>query len=205
MGGLSVTCGDFHLPRSVQRSTSQAPARARRTGSRASARHDDLATSVNAIRRILRALRLAARQTQASSGVSAAQLFVLRALATGESASLSELAESTMTDRSSVAAVVDRLLDGGFVKRETSSEDRRRASITITGAGRAMLKRAPKPPTALLMAGLEGLSASRLRALAAGLSALSREMGLEHGPAGMLFEDGVPESTRRPRAGRRVS
>ena len=160
---------------------------------------------MNAIRRILRALRLAARQTQTSSGVSAAQLFVLRALAARDSASLSELAESTMTDRSSVAAVVDRLLDGGFVKRETSREDRRRASITITSAGRAMLKRAPKPPTALLMAGLEGLSPSRLHALAGGLSALSREMGLEHGPAGMLFEDGVPDDAQRPRAKRRRS
>lgn len=166
-------------------------------------RHDDLATSVNAIRRILRALRLAARQTQASSGVSAAQLFVLRALASGASASLSELAESTMTDRSSVAAVVDRLLEGGFVTRETSSEDRRRASITITSAGRAMLRRAPKPPTALLMAGLEDLSPSRLHALAGGLGALSRAMGLEHGRPGMLFEDGGADEEIAARAGGR--
>jgi DNA-binding MarR family transcriptional regulator len=140
-----------------------------------------------------------------SSGVSAAQLFVLRSLATGEPASLSELAASTLTDRSSVAAVVDRLLEGGLVKRETSTADRRRASITITSAGRAMLKRAPEPPTALLMTGLEGLSASRLHALAGGLSALSREMGLEHRPAGMLFEDAVPERARGSRGGRQRS
>ena len=160
---------------------------------------------MNAIRRILRALRLAARQTQAASGVSAAQLFVLRALATGEPASMSQLAQSTLTDRSSVAAVVDRLLEAGYVKRETSSEDRRRASITITSAGRAMLKRAPQPPTALLLAGLEGLSSSRLHALAGGLSALSREMGIEHIPAGMLFEDAVPDAAAGSRGRRQRS
>src|SRR4051812_30099256 len=79
--------------------------------------------SVDAIRRILRALRLAARQTQMVAGLSAAQLFVLRALEDGEQASLSELATRTMTDRSSVASVVDRLLEAGLVVRGTAKAD----------------------------------------------------------------------------------
>lgn len=146
-------------------------------------------TSVNAIRRILRALRIAARDTQMAAGVSAAQLFVLQALHEGEEASLSELAARTLTDRSSVAAVVDRLLGAELVKREISQADRRRAAITITAAGRSVLGRAPAPPTSILVAALGRLEDEQLRALAEGLSALSEEMGLANEPAGLLFED----------------
>src|SRR4051812_16849283 len=116
-----------------------------------------VAISIDAFRRILRALRLAERRTQAEAGLSAAPLFVLHALADGYETSLSELAERTMTDRSSVAAVVDRLLDAGLVVRGVSRADRRRAAIRLTAAGRAVLVRAPQPPTVLLMDAVRSL------------------------------------------------
>lgn len=139
---------------------------------------------------------MAARQTQVTSGLSAAQLFVLRSLQDGQAASLVELAKRTMTDRTSVSAVVDRLLASKQVTRQTSTEDRRRAAIVITKTGRARLTRAPLPPTALLMQGLDCLPPDQLRALALGLRALSKEMGLADDPAGMLFEDELPDASR---------
>jgi DNA-binding MarR family transcriptional regulator len=148
-----------------------------------------VATSIDAFRRILRALRLAERRTQADAGLSAAQLFVLYALADGNETSLSELAERTMTDRSSVAAVVDRLLDAGLVVRGVSHADRRRAAIVLTTAGRAVLGRAPQPPTVLLMDAVRSLNPQQRDALATGLSALVRAMGVDGEPAGMLFDD----------------
>jgi DNA-binding MarR family transcriptional regulator len=151
-----------------------------------------IAGSIDSLRRILRALRLAERRTQLQAGLSAAQLFVLHALADGNEASLSELAERTMTDRSSVAAVVDRLFDAGLVVRGVSRADRRRAAIVLTGAGRAVLTRAPEPPTVLLMAAIRSLDAAQRAALATGLSALAAAMGVDDEPAGMLFEDVRP-------------
>jgi DNA-binding MarR family transcriptional regulator len=167
-------------------------------------RNDEKAISLDAIRRILRALRLAARQTQVKSGLSAAQLFVLRSLEDGQAASLAELAERTMTDRTSVSAVVDRLLASRLVTRRASTEDRRRAAIVITKSGRARLTRAPLPPTALLVAGLDRLPPIQLSALALGLHALTEAMGLADDPAGMLFEDGLPDDSRRLVARRRT-
>jgi DNA-binding MarR family transcriptional regulator len=146
--------------------------------------------SVDAFRRILRALRLASTKTQMAAGLSAAQLFVLRAVQDGAEASLSEIAGRTLTDRSSVAAVVDRLLAGGLVERGTSGVDRRRAAITIRPEGRRVLRRAPAPPTALLVAGLEQVAPGQLQALAEGLGALTDAMGLSAQDPGMLFEDG---------------
>ena len=148
-----------------------------------------VATSVDAFRRILRALRLAEHGTRVNAGISAAQLYVLQALADGEEASLSEIAGRTMTDRSSVASVVERLVDAGLVSREPSRADRRRAAITITRKGRTLVGRAPEAPTAQLVCGLEALPDAQLIPLARALEDLTRVMGLRDKPAGMLFED----------------
>jgi DNA-binding MarR family transcriptional regulator len=156
-----------------------------------------VAASVESIRRVLRALRIAARDTLATAGVSAAQLFVLSALVDGEEASLSDLAQRTMTDRTSVTAVVDRLVQGGLVIKGTSEEDRRRASIRITPKGRTVLRGAPRPPTALLVEALERLEPAELKRLERGLRALTRAMGVDGDPAEMMFEDGSAD--RPPR------
>ena len=153
-------------------------------------------TVLNAVRRLSRGLRLAAQETQAAAGVSAAQLFVLRTLEDGESASVSELAERTMTDRSSVASVVERLIGARLVSRQPSESDRRRASIVITAKGRAVLRKAPAAPTTLLLNALESLSPSELRTVASGLTTLVEAMGLEKGPAYMLFEEKRAASRR---------
>ena len=157
-----------------------------------------VSTSLDALRRVLRALRVAARDTLVTSGVSAAQLYVLRALSDDAEASLSELADRTMTDRTSVKAVVDRLVEGGLVTKRTSTEDRRRAAVRITLKGRTVLRGAPRPPTALLVEGLELLEPADLRRLARGLRALTRSMRIDEERAGMLFED-LPETKREVR------
>jgi DNA-binding MarR family transcriptional regulator len=159
-----------------------------------------VATSLDALRRVLRALRVAARDTLATSGLSAAQLYVLRALADDADASLSELAARTMTDRTSVKAVVDRLVAGGLVTKKTSMQDRRRAAVRITPKGRTVLRGAPRPPTALLLEGLERLDPGDVRRLARGLRALTRAMQIDGEPAGMLFED-LPKSESAGREG----
>ena len=158
--------------------------------------------SVDAFRRILRSLRVAARRTQTAVGISAAQLFVLHMVAEGDECSLSELATRTMTDRTSVAAVVERLIERGLVSREGSRVDRRRAAISITRKGRALLARAPEPPAALLVAGLETLSTRRLSVLARSLEALVAAMALDDQPAGLMFDDGDDTRSTSVRAAR---
>ncbi|HKP74440.1 MAG TPA: MarR family transcriptional regulator [Longimicrobiaceae bacterium] len=156
------------------------------------------AAAVDAVRRIFRALRNAAQQTQAQAGISAAQLFVLSSLADGAASSLTELGERTHTDRSSVADVVERLAEAGLVERYRSDRDRRRTEVRITHAGRTLLVSAPRPPTGLLIAGLKAMEDEALEALAGGLARLTREMGLEAAPAPMLFEE--DEAGRAPAA-----
>ena len=171
------------MPRSSSRTAGAITPRS--TSSRAA----ETARAVDSVRRIVRGLRLAEQQTRADAGLSAAQLFVLGQLVESAAASLSELAERTMTDRSSVAAVVERLEEAGLVASERSSEDRRRVLVRITAQGRRRLDAAPEAPTARLLAGLAGLSRAELTSLGTTLERLVEEMGLAGEPAGMLFED----------------
>ncbi len=164
--------------------------------------HAAVATSIDAFRRILRALRLSAREVQSASGLTAAQLFVLSALADGVPLSLNELAERTMTDRSSVSAVVDRLGERGLLVRRQSQRDRRRAEVALTARGRAIVRRAPPAPTSLLIGGLEAMPALRLRQLSTALTTLIAEMGVADGAATMLFEDEPAAPAVRRRAPR---
>lgn len=166
----------------------------------------DITVAVDAFRRLLRRLRVVARHTELATGLTAAQLFVLSAVVDTPGCSVSEIAQLTMTDRSSVAAVVTRLAERGYVTREQAHDDRRRASIVITSDGRRAMRRASPPPTALLIAGLRELPIAQLRALSNGLVSLTRAMGIANEPATMLFEDSptprrnAPESTDRRQA-----
>jgi DNA-binding MarR family transcriptional regulator len=150
----------------------------------------DVSHAIDAFRRILRELRVVARRTERATGLSAAQMFVLSAVDTAPGCSINDLAKATMTDRSSVANIVDRLTESGYVTRGASGDDRRRASVVLTARGRRAVSTAESPaPTALLIEGLEKLSSTQLRELAHGLVALTIEMGIADQPAPMLFED----------------
>jgi MarR family transcriptional regulator, organic hydroperoxide resistance regulator len=149
----------------------------------------DVQPCIDAIRRIVRRLRLAEQATRAGAGLSAAQLFVLRQLASTPAPSLGELAARTLTDRSSVAGVVERLAEAGLVVTERDASDRRRVLVRLTRSGRVVLRNAPPAPTMLLVDALRRFPATERRLLATGLQRLVREMGLETEPATMLFED----------------
>ncbi len=157
------------------------------------------ADALNAFRRVVQELRVAAQRAQSAAGISAAQLYVLTQLAGGSAMSISELGARTFTDRSSVGAVVTRLAERGLVERTRAADDRRRAEVRITAAGQPALGQAPSPPTGLLVSGLEKLDDPALGALVSGLRNLVAAMGLAESPAEMLFGD----EAGRVRAARR--
>ena len=99
--------------------------------------------SMNAIRSIVRALRINTRAIELKMGISLAQLFVLQQLAERPADSLNDLAERTATHQSSVSVVVRRLVERGYVTRTSSSADKRRIEIGLTPEGRKLLEDAP--------------------------------------------------------------
>jgi DNA-binding MarR family transcriptional regulator len=135
-------------------------------------RGDDVAVILDSLRSIVRELRLASREAEQRVGVHGAQLHALRQLAEGQATSLTELAERTHTDISSVSVVVSRLVEQGLVARKSADDDRRRLSLGLTARGRAVLRRAPETGTSRIFRAATHLSDREVHTLATGLTKL---------------------------------
>jgi DNA-binding MarR family transcriptional regulator len=167
----------------------------------ASARRAERRTAtLDALRRIVRALRLSAGSVEAKTGLSAGQLFTLQLVGAEPGLSLTELAERTMTDRTSAAGMVDRLEARGLVERRPGAVDRRRTEVVASRRGRALLARAPEPPTQRVLAALDALDDAALDRVAAALETLVGAMRIGDEPATMLFDDGDAPPPARPPA-----
>lgn len=127
---------------------------------------------VDALRSIVQSLRISGRVAEQQVGISSAQLYILEELAERPAQSINELAERTFTHQSSVSMVVSRLADSHLVSRASAPGDARRLSISLTPAGRALLRRAPDTAQARLVEGLRALDRVQLRGLADYLSVL---------------------------------
>jgi DNA-binding MarR family transcriptional regulator len=156
---------------------------------------EDIRRSMDALRRIVRALRLAAGDVERDLGITVAQLFVLQQLADGRTRSINQLADETVTDPSTISGLIRRLVDGGLVNRRTSETDARRAEVSLTPKGAALLARAPNAPQSQLVAALSSMPPTRLRALTRGLAELSARLGPIE-PT-FFFEEEAPKRGRR--------
>lgn len=154
---------------------------------------------LDAIRRIVQALRESSRAAEKRVGLSSAQLFVLQTLAESPGLSLNELAERTRTHQSSVSAVVSRLSQERLIERTTARGDARRAEIRLSARGRSRLVRAPRAAQERLVATVDAMPRAERARLAASLHRLVRGMALPKRRPAMFFE----ESTVRE-AGRRL-
>ena len=149
---------------------------------------------LDSIRRLVRLLRLTDRAAQSEMGLSGAQLFVLHELGKTPSQSLSELAERTRTDQSSVSVVVTRLVEAGYLTRDRDKRDARRLVLTLTKSGRAIAEKAPPAAQERIIEALERIAPADRRRFADIFSRVIDELGESRTNAPMIFED---ESNRR--------
>jgi DNA-binding MarR family transcriptional regulator len=155
---------------------------------------------LDAIRRIVQALRESSRLAESRVGLSGAQLFVLRTVADVPGLSLNELAERTRTHQSSVSAVVTRLAREGLVQKRTAGGDARRIEIRLSPGGRRRLGRAPQTAQERLVASVDGLRDAERARLAVTLEGLVRGMALPRKRPAMFFEEPARRANVRRRA-----
>jgi DNA-binding MarR family transcriptional regulator len=148
----------------------------------------DAARAMDSLRRVVHALRVATRTSEREFGLSAAQLFVLRQLSAASGQSLSDLALRTRTTQSSISEVVGRLVRRELVAREPSKQDRRRAELSLTAAGRAMLEQAPETVQERLLRGFDSLHDRARGQLADHLESWLAASGLEDVAPALFFE-----------------
>jgi DNA-binding MarR family transcriptional regulator len=165
---------------------------------------EDVREVLNAVRRLVRALRLGNREAEHRVGLSGARLFVLQVIGADGELSLGEIAALTSTDPSSVSVVVGRLVEQGLVSRRRSARDSRRLEIALTARGRSLLRRAPGGVVQhRLVRAVRELAPSERRRLGALLARVVAAMGYaERGAPHMFFEDHQRSAKRaggRPR------
>jgi len=148
----------------------------------------DVSRAVNALRRMVRGLRSAAESVEREHSVSAAQLFVLRELASVPDQSVKELATVTMTTHSTVSQVVGQLTSKKLVSRTADKLDKRRSVLRLTRQGVVLLRKAPRAIQEDLVDGFELLKPSERRGLAIGLEKWLTASGLSGVRPAMLFD-----------------
>lgn len=160
--------------------------------------HEESATRsvLDSIRKIVRALRVASRAAEKSTGLSGAQVFLLQKLADGGGLSIKELTAQTLTHQSSVSVVVQRLVDRKFVERTLSAVDRRRVELFLTEAGRAAISTSHDLAQDRLIGALRAMPKMQRRQLAALLDDLVARAGIYSGPAPLFFEEEIATAAR---------
>ena len=157
-----------------------------------------LTIALDALRRIVRELGASARAVVHASGVTGAQAVVLAALDQAAAPSVNDLAARTFTHQSTVSGVVERLVEQGFVARVRSDTDARRIGLSLTPAGRTVLRRTPRLAQTQLFHALSALPPTQLRAVARGLGTTIRMMGLARDPPVMFLDDATPRTRAAP-------
>ena len=119
--------------------------------------------------RLARELRREAR----AEGVSASQVTLLVAIKYAPGIGVKELAERERVSAPAMSRQVDRLVKTGFVERASSEDDRRRVGLTLTEAGRRVLRKVRSRRTVWLSRRLQTLSPEELEALDAAVAPLA--------------------------------
>jgi len=164
----------------------------------------EVRAALDAVRRIVQALRVAGRDGERRAGVTSAQLFALQQIAEHPGVSINELAALTFTHQSSVSVVIQRLVEQRLVAKVPGADDRRRQRLVVTARGRRALQRAPVAVQERLIGAITALPVADRRALTRSLGRVARlvipKSAQLHPP--MFFEE--PGRARRTAAGGRL-
>jgi DNA-binding MarR family transcriptional regulator len=97
------------------------------------------------IRKLIRASDVYSSKVRQLSGLTSAQLLLLRAIDNNPSASLGSLAKQISLSQATTSTILKRLESAGFTYKTRSESDRRRSQVFLTEAGSEVLDRAPMP------------------------------------------------------------
>lgn len=145
---------------------------------------------MDALRRVVQAARQSSAHCERVSGLTAAQLLILKSIQANPGLSINDLAAVTLTHQASVSEVVGRLENRGLLIRARSQEDARRRELQLTPGGLDAVKQPVETVQETLIKAMDRLPPDVLENLANGLERLIHEAGLSHEQPSMLFEDG---------------
>jgi DNA-binding MarR family transcriptional regulator len=149
----------------------------------------DIPAIINGLRRIVRALELFSREVKRDYGLTAPQLWALKALE-ANALTVGELAAHLLVHQSTVSILVNRLEKRGLVRRARQKDDRRYVRIELTDRAIAICRAAPAPAQGRLLHSLSRMPPTRLARIRQSVDDLTRAMEAEDVKVRFFFADG---------------
>lgn len=149
--------------------------------------------AMNALRRLVSALRTTGAGAVVGQGLSVAQQFAIRVIGHQPGLAMTDLAAATMTTRSTVSEVVVRLVDRGLVRRTRDEADQRVVRLQLTPEGEAVYERLEQTVPERLVAALDSMDPMIRDMLAESLEAWVESAGFDSEEPRMF---GEPRSHR---------
>lgn len=108
------------------------------------------AHSLRLFRQIVGAIRAHYRQIEQRTGAAAAEIRLLDAIARHDGAGIGQIAVSLSLHKSTVSNLIGQLVRKRLATRTRAPDNQRQVVVRVTAAGRALVRRAPRPAGGLL-------------------------------------------------------
>ncbi len=141
---------------------------------------------IKRLRIIFKAVQAHSKHVEKQCGLSSAKLWMLFEIAGNPGVRVSRLAAALSIHPSTCSNMLDKLEAMHLISRDRSKTDQRSVHLSITGEGRDLLARAPKPAQGQLSSALEKLSFAQLTGLETGLTDLIRTLNVSDEKAGFI-------------------
>ncbi|MES9830988.1 MAG: MarR family transcriptional regulator [Candidatus Thiodiazotropha sp. LLP2] len=96
-----------------------------------------------ALRQIIRAIDLHSKKLERESGLTGPQLLIMQIIHEEGPVTSSVLARSVSLSQATVTTILDRLEKKAYLTRERDNKDKRKVWISLSDAGRQVLRNAP--------------------------------------------------------------
>lgn len=143
-----------------------------------------------ALRRIIRATDLHSSHLAKTTGMTAPQILLLRAVHERPDASIGELARDISLSAATVTAIINRLEKRGLLQRVRSERDKRIVHARLTPNGEALLTAAPIPLQEQFSAQFDQLDDWEQSSILAALQRVARMMDAQDLDASPVLDIG---------------
>lgn len=143
-----------------------------------------------ALRRLIRAADLDARDLARLTQLTTSQLLVLELLERGGEMTVGAIAREIGLAQGTVTTLIDRLVSRGLLNRRRASSDRRQVKVELSDAGRALLAAAPTPLQTRFLHGFGALQEWEQTAILSSLQRLAQLMDAQAIEAAPILDVG---------------
>lgn len=152
---------------------------------------DDVRAAEKAIRRIVRANDLRSRALVKATGLTGAQLVILKAIAALGEVTTTRLSAHADLSPATVITILDKLEERGSIERYRSRYDRRVVHTRLTAKGAALVANAPEPLGRAFVQRLMCLDMARRRQLIAAVTEFADLLSTDQSEAAPQAPDSV--------------